>query len=989
MTNFGQQTIYSMANSNDVLEISKALQGILQEVKNAARLMGQATEKLSNSGINKLTEELKASLKNRKILNELEVNAITDGKKMAATLDALEKQHEAILKIEAEAEKQKKRALKSAGAAGKNDANIKKADEAAKRYVAAKLEEIDITTEHAKNLKAEIPLIRQETEARAKAIASTDGLRLMHENLSKTIGEQVRGFATFGNAMAHLKKAFFTSYDQMNRISSQGMLGTFETLQVYSIKLMMSAKDLEDILSKNRDLINQMGGGIAGVKAFGDEIYKTGDQLRYLGKDWAKAGADFIDLSKKSGLTPKDGKAYRQNMNQSIESFKNFSAMFGDTPDQFKALMEGMQDDVNIRNRLNGLSKTQLANEMEEQRQRAYNLKLIGLSNEQIVEFNKKLANVVDPRKAGDVGERAKNALMVKQTYAQMVNLLQNGTPEEKQLAAQMKEQQGALGKIADISTTGSPEQIRKAMEENPEAAAMYNKGFAATDQMNRLKLEGRNITAGQTGNLGTVLDQMGGAQNTATAQGKNLKQQNNPDQLAALEKKNREELLADHSAEAKALADSAVAYETVNKILEGPFAQALLAGVAALMAFNTAVGIKGILGGLGTLGTGLKGLAGQLMGKGGLISTLGRAGVAYGIDKVLGGMGVGGNEIDEGADAANWKQMSTWEKVQSGAARGVEGAGNTFGLTNLSNQAQSDRIRDESDYLKKNGNRGVGAVPKNVSTGATSSQNPASASNSGVPYDFNSYAQKLGQRESGAKGYSTVNTIGFVGKYQFGAAALEDLGLVKPGTGKKGNKALNDPANWNTPGGLQGFLADSNAQENAFKQYTNTHYQQLLKAGVITPQSTPEEVAGYLATAHLKGIGGAIDLKNGKSSTDAYGTSTSSYFALGAGSQGGGTNLASSQPISGPNGAVTPGPGMQSAAAGTGSAPVGTSTASVATTVASGSQSGGDANLTELRKQTSLLASIASNTTNRSINPVNPNAYKQDTAIVMGGVAG
>jgi hypothetical protein len=336
--------------------------------------------------------------------------------------------------------------------------------------------------------------------------------------------------------------------------------------------------------------------------------------------------------------------------------------------------------------------------------------------------------------------------------------------------------------------------------------------------------------------------------------------------------------------------------------------------------------------------------------------------------------------------------------------ARGGTGLGLLLHTENAGHTQEEENAllaqKRSQGFVPYNGANAPGAsgIPSNVSSGATSSSNPSSAgsasstgkssSSSGTPYDFNAYAQKLGKRESGGN-YGITNSIGFVGKYQFGAAALEDLGLVKPGTGKKGNKALNDPANWNTPGGLQGFLNDAGAQEDAFKRYTDMHYRQLLKAGVITAQSTPGEVAGYLATAHLKGIGGAIDLKKGKVGTDAYGTSTSSYFSLGSGSQGGGATspIASAQPFSTPSGTAVPGPNMQTTAVGGGGGGVAASTA--ATSVGSNATAAADPSVDELRKQTSLLASIAQNTASNGSISVNPKGYKQDAALVAGGIPG
>lgn len=81
--------------------------------------------------------------------------------------------------------------------------------------------------------------------------------------------------------------------------------------------------------------------------------------------------------------------------------------------------------------------------------------------------------------------------------------------------------------------------------------------------------------------------------------------------------------------------------------------------------------------------------------------------GAANAIDYAAGKYGVGkdaeGNDIqiDEEADESNWRKMSAWEKLQSGAARGVEHVGSFVGLDNMARQAEQERIAKESDYLK------------------------------------------------------------------------------------------------------------------------------------------------------------------------------------------------------------------------------------------------------------------------------------------------
>lgn len=152
---------------------------------------------------------------------------------------------------------------------------------------------------------------------------------------------------------------------------------------------------------------------------------------------------------------------------------------------------------------------------------------------------------------------------------------------------------------------------------------------------------------------------------------------------------------------------------------------------------------------------------------------------------------------------------------------------------------------------------------------------------------DYDAYAATLGQRESG-NNYQAVNTLGYLGKYQFGAMALEDVGLVKPGVGKKGLRALNNPSNWTIEGGKETFLNSPEIQEAAMKTLTTRNFKTLKRIGVLNENSSPDQIAGALATSHLLGPGGAKEvILKGVNKQDAYGTSGYSYYALGSATQG------------------------------------------------------------------------------------------------------
>jgi len=138
-----------------------------------------------------------------------------------------------------------------------------------------------------------------------------------------------------------------------------------------------------------------------------------------------------------------------------------------------------------------------------------------------------------------------------------------------------------------------------------------------------------------------------------------------------------------------------------------------------------------------------------------------------------------------------------------------------------------------------------------------------------------------LKRRESGGN-HKAVNTLGYSGAYQFGPQALEQVGLLKKGASKYGMKALDNPELWNIPGGKQAFLENPEIQERAMKSLMDNNLQQLKKLGIVNSQTPQDVINGYLAAAHLGGVGGVKKLINGKEAKDAYGTSVRDYFNLG-----------------------------------------------------------------------------------------------------------
>lgn len=147
----------------------------------------------------------------------------------------------------------------------------------------------------------------------------------------------------------------------------------------------------------------------------------------------------------------------------------------------------------------------------------------------------------------------------------------------------------------------------------------------------------------------------------------------------------------------------------------------------------------------------------------------------------------------------------------------------------------------------------------------------------------YGQFKAALGRRESN-NNYSAVNQFGFVGKYQFGNAALYDLGYTATATSS--NSVLRSPSNWKGKNGvssLEIFLQNQgNCQEIAMDELCRMNYNRMLRSGTITNVTPPKQLSGYLCVAHLLGAGGANKFSKGQDGRDGNGVSGRAYYNLG-----------------------------------------------------------------------------------------------------------
>ena len=144
-------------------------------------------------------------------------------------------------------------------------------------------------------------------------------------------------------------------------------------------------------------------------------------------------------------------------------------------------------------------------------------------------------------------------------------------------------------------------------------------------------------------------------------------------------------------------------------------------------------------------------------------------------------------------------------------------------------------------------------------------------------------------QRESSGNYQHPGNQWGYFAGYGFGAESLNIVGLTEyPPRGARLGRMpdqsnfLNNPANWKLKGGKQAFLTDNLLQDRAVTVLANTNIADGFKSRVLL-ESQQEKIAGFAAAAHLKGLTAAISwYARGKDSSDANGTNTSDYAAMG-----------------------------------------------------------------------------------------------------------
>jgi len=155
-------------------------------------------------------------------------------------------------------------------------------------------------------------------------------------------------------------------------------------------------------------------------------------------------------------------------------------------------------------------------------------------------------------------------------------------------------------------------------------------------------------------------------------------------------------------------------------------------------------------------------------------------------------------------------------------------------------------------------------------------------------------------ETESSGGKLDAVNSAGYMGRYQAGAAWLADAGLMKGGSkavqaamkadgftneykwGQSGGmtRFLKNTDNWKEGLDYDKYLASADVQDAAFRTNSDKTYRWLVSENLINADTPQAEIAGLLKARHISGHGGAKQVaRGGTGPVDANGTSARKYY--------------------------------------------------------------------------------------------------------------
>lgn len=390
------------------IRIQRELNAAVARAVSSMRQFEKAAEGASSAAIDKVTPALIAAAKNTSLLSDELKEEIKTFKGAAKALDEISKRMGAVKDLEKAFKEGKRTAhgvsteLSALGISLEAGATVN-----------------DRVTKTLAKLAAESEAATAAQQAATRVLSSSSvKLAKEFEGMRSRVIENVASFGTLGTTVKLASKAITQFYDIGIDLASKGMLGAAAQLTIAAPKLGLLVSEISELAGKNRGIINSLGGGTVGMEKFFNTVAEGRKGLEIFGKDSSKIYAGFLDVLNKNGAgfgntkTKEDTIKYADQLKN---QFREMSALFGDTADGFTGYYDQLLQSEGMQARLNSLDAEAIRLTMQDNIQSTRQLRLLGLTTEQLTTMNKTLEAQYNPNKNRQ-SETIKEAFTAKQS---------------------------------------------------------------------------------------------------------------------------------------------------------------------------------------------------------------------------------------------------------------------------------------------------------------------------------------------------------------------------------------------------------------------------------------------------------------------------------------------------------------------------------------------------------------------------------------------
>jgi hypothetical protein len=419
-------------------QLKKSIEDSIQANRNINREMSQAIKTVtrfsdaldvaSNTAIDKSADSLKQLLKSSRLLSEAQVDTIKSAKGLQNVVESLGRKQARLDELQ----EQYNKVLQAAIAKGHTGIKLRRIEQAMQQRLSKRLNDLGISSANAANASAKLQselvkhrdLEKQLNKEISNLTSSASKAGKAVEDLGSRMLETAEKHLTVAASLGLLKKSLTELYGQVSRFADKGMFMAWRAINMGALRLKLSVAEFEEVISKNMDVINALGGGIDGIDSFTEALKSASKDLEMYGKDSAKIAAAIIGtVQRNTGLGPgtrgsKDSREAYDEIQKSMKTqFKLFNGGFGDTIENFTSYYDQVLRSEELQSKMNSLDAKGIQGMITEVQIRTENLKLMGLNNDQILEMTKRMETMF-PRLQNKQGEAIANGVNAQNAVA-------------------------------------------------------------------------------------------------------------------------------------------------------------------------------------------------------------------------------------------------------------------------------------------------------------------------------------------------------------------------------------------------------------------------------------------------------------------------------------------------------------------------------------------------------------------------------------------